>query len=223
MSHLRIRLLSLLTVLAALLAFVAAPSAMAGSGHAKRALKGDRNRDGIPDRWERRHHLSLRVNQAKRDQDHDGLKNRAEFLAGTDPRAADTDGDGVKDGQENAGTVKSFDGTTLVVHLFNGTDVTGTVDGNTDVECHAAADSSTATASRARAADEGPSSSGDDPSGDDHGDDQGDGQGDDDQGEDSGCGASALTPGTTIREAELSATGAGAVWRDVELVAPKTP
>src|SRR4051812_29888219 len=49
-----------------------------GSASAK-----DRNHDRIPDRWEKRHHLSLHHNQARRDQDRDGLKNRAEFRAGT--------------------------------------------------------------------------------------------------------------------------------------------
>ena len=62
----------------------------------------DRNHDRIPDRWEKRHHLSLRVNQARRDQDHDGLRNRAEFRAHTDPRDADTDDDGVGDADEDA-------------------------------------------------------------------------------------------------------------------------
>ena len=50
------------------------------------AAAKDRNHDRIPDRWEKRHHLSLHVNQAKRDQDRDGLKNRQEFKAGDDPR-----------------------------------------------------------------------------------------------------------------------------------------
>ena len=36
----------------------------------------DRNHDRIPDRWERNHGLSLKVNQAKRDQDRDLLNNR---------------------------------------------------------------------------------------------------------------------------------------------------
>src|ERR1700750_1363238 len=70
----------------------------------------DHNRDGIPDRWEARHHLSLKVNQARRDPDHDGLANRGEYKAGLDPRKADTDGDGIDDGDENAGTVASFTG-----------------------------------------------------------------------------------------------------------------
>ena len=64
------------------------------------ARTGDRNHDRIPDRWEKRHHLSLHVNQARRDQDRDGLNNRDEFKAGTDPRDRDSDDDGVKDGAD---------------------------------------------------------------------------------------------------------------------------
>jgi hypothetical protein len=65
------------------------------------ALAKDRNHDRIPDRWEKRHKLSLRVNQARRDQDRDGLRNRAEFRSRTNPRKADTDGDGIEDGDED--------------------------------------------------------------------------------------------------------------------------
>ena len=88
-----------------------------------------------PDRWEKRHKLSLKVKQAGLDQDRDHLRNLGEFRQGTSPRDADSDddglrdgkehgvgndpadkdsdGDGVKDGDENAGTIASFDGTTL--------------------------------------------------------------------------------------------------------------
>src|SRR5919198_2237003 len=169
MSHRTIRTLLLIaTACAALLAF--APGAMAHS------WKGDRNHDRIPDRWERAHHLSLKVNQAKRDQDHDGLRNRGEFLAGDNPRDDDSDDDGVEDGQEKAGTVVSFTGGVLVVHLFNGDDVKGTVDDNTEIECENAPSTTTTTA--ARTADDGPGD--DDGEGDDdHGDRSGAGHGDD--------------------------------------------
>jgi len=76
------------------------------------AAARDRNHDRIPDRWEKRHHLSLKVNQAKRDQDRDGLRNRAEFRAGLDPRDDDSDDDGLEDGDENAGTIQSFNAAT---------------------------------------------------------------------------------------------------------------
>jgi hypothetical protein len=209
MSHRTIRLLVLLAAtVAALLAF--APGAMARSWH------GDRNHDRIPDRWERAHHLSLKVNQAKRDQDHDGLRNRGEFLAGDNPRDADTDDDGIDDGQEKAGTVVSFTGGVLIVHLFNGDDVKGTVDDNTEFECEQAQPTTTTTT--ARTADDGPGDDdhGDDNHGDDHGDDD-EGDDDDDQGQ-AGCDASLLTPGAVVGEAELKATAAGLVFTEIELV-----
>jgi hypothetical protein len=187
---------------------------------------GDRNGDRLPDRWERAHHLSLKVNQAKRDQDHDGLRNRAEFMAGDDPRDADTDNDGIRDGKEKAGTVVSFTGGVLVVHLFNGDDVKGTVDDNTEIECEDAP--TTTTAPAARAADEGPGGGDegdDDNSGPGHGDDNGDrGHDDGDDNDDQenhgqpGCDASKLTPGATVGEAELKATAAGLVFEKIELV-----
>jgi hypothetical protein len=179
---------------------------------------GDRNRDRIPDRWERAHHLSLKVNQAKRDQDHDGLRNRAEFMAGDDPRDADTDNDGIGDGKEKAGQVVSFTGGVLIVHLFNGDDVKGTVDDNTEIECEDGPE----TTPTARAADDG------DGGGDDQGEDDNRGsghdQGDDDEGDDDendgepGCDASKLTPGAVVGEAELRATAAGLVFEKIELV-----
>ena len=61
------------------------------------ALAKDANHDHLPDGWERAYHLSLHVNQANKDQDHDGLRNRGEFHDGTSPRDADSDNDGVKD------------------------------------------------------------------------------------------------------------------------------
>ena len=46
----------------------------------------DRNHDRIPDRWERHHHLSLKVKQTRRDQDRDGLNNLASGASRSDPR-----------------------------------------------------------------------------------------------------------------------------------------
>jgi len=184
---------------------------------------GDRNRDRIPDRWERAHHLSLKVNQAKRDQDHDGLRNRAEFLAGTDPRNNDSDDDGTNDGSEGAGTVTSFTGGVLIVHLFNGDDVKGTVDDQTEIECKTRPMSQPIVVPAARKADEGPGGDdqGDDDGdhhggGDDDGDGQHDQQGDDD--EQAGCDATALTTGAVVGEAELKTTAAGLVFRQIEIV-----
>jgi hypothetical protein len=57
----------------------------------------DGNGDRIPDRWEAKYDLSLNKNQAPRDQDRDGVKNLTEYKDGTNPRKADTDGDGTSD------------------------------------------------------------------------------------------------------------------------------
>src|SRR4051794_33305417 len=56
------------------------------------ALARDRNHDNLPDRWEHAHHLSLKHDQARRDQDRDGVRNRGEFKHGLNPRKDDSDG-----------------------------------------------------------------------------------------------------------------------------------
>ena len=65
------------------------------------ASSRDSNGDRIPDRWEAKYHLSLAKDQAPRDQDKDGVKNFAEYKEGTNPRQADTDGDGTTDSTDN--------------------------------------------------------------------------------------------------------------------------
>jgi hypothetical protein len=213
MSYRTIRTLLLLA--ATCMAALVFPAAGMARSH------GDRNGDRIPDRWERAHHLSLKVNQAKRDQDRDGLRNRAEFKAGDNPRDADTDNDGINDGQEKAGQVVSFTDGVLIVHLFNGDDAKGTVDANTEFECSPAetTTTTTSTTTAARTADDGHGGGGDEGDDDHHGD--GDhNQGDDDnedQGQ-PGCDATKLTPGAVVGEAELKATAAGLFFTKIELV-----
>lgn len=85
----KIKLLMFGVVLAALLALPGA--AMAKSR--------DRNHDRIPDKWEKHYKLSTHRNVANGDPDKDGLKNLGEFRSHTNPRKADTNGDGVRDGQ----------------------------------------------------------------------------------------------------------------------------
>ena len=101
------------------------------------ALAGakDRNHDNLPDRWERKHDLSLQHNQTHRDQDRDGLDNRGEFRGGMDPRDADSDDDGIEDGDEDAGRISSFDSSTgeLVINTFSGGPVTGMVTDETEI------------------------------------------------------------------------------------------
>lgn len=66
------------------------------------AAPRDANRDGIPDRWERKHHLSLKSDQSRKDQDHDGVANLCEHQAGTSPRRKDSDRDRRRDGAEDS-------------------------------------------------------------------------------------------------------------------------
>jgi hypothetical protein len=64
------------------------------------AVARDRDRDGLPDRWERRYGLSTQSRSATGDPDHDGLANRREYRRHTNPRRRDTDRDGLRDGTE---------------------------------------------------------------------------------------------------------------------------
>src|SRR3954463_16507523 len=130
------------------------------------AMGRDRNHDRLPDRWERAHGLSLEVKQGRRDQDHDGLRNAAEYRFHTNPRDADSDDDGVRDGDEHAGTVKAFDGTLLTLALARGgTLAAEVVAGVTQVEC----EDGLAHASAVAADDPAHGHGADDPAGDDRG------------------------------------------------------
>jgi hypothetical protein len=64
------------------------------------AAPRDRDRDGMPDRWERKHNLAPGKPSARRDPDRDRLRNRREFRLRTHPRRADTDRDRLRDGAE---------------------------------------------------------------------------------------------------------------------------
>jgi hypothetical protein len=196
-----------------LLTMFAALAALAAPSQAR-----DRNHDRIGDKWEKRHHLSLHVNQARRDQDHDGLKNRGEFRAQTDPRDDDSDNDGVEDGDEQAGTVASFANGTLTVNLFGGGSITGQVTSATEIECDTGGD------------DDGEGGDDDDQasksslrSGDEHGDDDGEQgddneQGDDHESDDEACPAGALKEGAIVQEAELKLSNGSAVFEKIELL-----
>jgi hypothetical protein len=65
------------------------------------AKRGDRDSDRLPDKWEKKHHLSTKAKSASKDPDKDGLSNLGEFRSKTDPRDADTDNDGIEDGDED--------------------------------------------------------------------------------------------------------------------------
>jgi hypothetical protein len=163
----------------------------------------DRNHDRIPDRWEKRHHLSTRVNQARRDQDRDRLRNRAEFEAGTNPRNPDS----IPDGEENAGTVTSFNATSgeLTIDLFNGGSVSGLVTEETEIECDDHDSSASASDSGGSEDNSGPGSL-----------NSGPGNDDEDEAENT-CGPEALVAGAVVHEAELELENGSAVFEKVEL------
>ncbi|MBI5105790.1 MAG: hypothetical protein HZB46_12580 [Solirubrobacterales bacterium] len=80
---------------------VAVPAVLAllllPAGASAKAGGLDRDHDRLPDRWETRFH----VRSAADDGDDDGLTNRSEFLAGTNPRREDSDRDGTPDADED--------------------------------------------------------------------------------------------------------------------------
>jgi hypothetical protein len=179
----------------------------------------DRNHDRIPDRWEKKHDLSLHVKQTRRDQDDDGLRNLAEFKSHTDPRDKDSDDDGIRDDDENAGTITAIDGATLTIKTFAGDEVTGAVSDATEIECENEGDDSSRTLAEHGDDDGDNSGPG---SGDDEGDDDrsGPGDGDGDHGDDDDedeCAPGALAVGAKVHEAELKLTSAGAIWDEIEL------
>jgi len=208
-------------IAAAVLALLALPGLAAAK---------DGNHDRIPDRWEVRHHLSTSVNQANRDQDRDHLRNRAEFLAEDNPRDRDSDDDGVIDGDENAGTIQSFDQETgkLTIALFGGETISGLVTDRTRIKCED--EHSPDVTVHARHGEEEPGDDngghGEEP-GDDHGDGDSSGPGSshsgrgpsghDDNGTGANCTTSDLIAGATVQEAELELEHGTATFDEVEL------
>jgi hypothetical protein len=217
-------------VAAAVLAMLALPGLAAAK---------DGNHDRIPDRWEVRHHLSTSVNQANRDQDHDHLRNRAEFLAGDNPRDDDSDNDGVIDGEENAGTIQSFDQETgrLTIALFGNETISGLVTSRTRIKCED--EHSPDVTMRARRGEQEPGDDhsegnergddnggqGEEPGEDNGGDNSGPGSspsgrgpsGHDDNGTGANCTTSDLIAGATVQEAELELEHGTATFDEVEL------
>jgi hypothetical protein len=183
------------------------------------ASAADRDHDRMRDSWEKHYRLNTHKNDARKDRDRDGLRNIEEYRAGTSPRDRDTDDDGIRDDDEGAGTIKSFDQSTgtLVIDLFGSDrDLTGKVDSTTKIECEDE-DEHVGTHRRDGA---------DDNSGPGNAEDRGD---DDDRGEDNrreddeqerACDASALTVGRTVEEAELNEgdDGPAGVFDEIELV-----
>ena len=204
--------------LAVVAALALSLAAMAAIGVAK-----DRNDDGIPDRWEKRHHLSLKVDQARRDQDSDALRNRGEYEAGMDPRDEDTDGDGIDDGDEGAGTITAWDPDTgeLTINMFGGDSVTGTVTDDTEIECRNddGAEPDTEGIDEALRPDAPPAPSGDEAAEESevagpHGGPDHAGEHDCDG---SNCSVDDLAVDAVVNEAGLKVTSDGLVFEEIEL------
>ena len=119
------RLTRLLAILALALGLMAITTSSGSAGGR------DSNNDRIPDRWEKKHGLSLKVKQTNRDQDRDGLKNLGEFRAKTDPRDDDSDNDGVEDGDEDGDHDRVDNGNEVRQHT-NPTDKDSDDDGKSD-------------------------------------------------------------------------------------------
>jgi hypothetical protein len=67
-------------------ALIAATLVVAAPAH---ALGRDTDKDGMPDKWEKRYNLDWRKPNAKGDKDRDGISNLREFRLGLNPRQPD--------------------------------------------------------------------------------------------------------------------------------------
>ena len=71
-----------------------------GNGKSQAAAHRKNDRDHMPNGWEKKNGLDPQKDDSQEDPDGDLLVNIDEYDEGTDPQNADTDGDGVNDGQE---------------------------------------------------------------------------------------------------------------------------
>jgi hypothetical protein len=225
----KIKLLLFGVALAALLA-------VPGTAMAK---SRDRDHDKLPDKWEKKFHLSTHKNNAKGDPDHDGLNNLGEFRSRTNPRKVDTDNDGVNDAnddQDNDGVDNQEEMQEHTNPCDRDSDNDGVGDGEETIGTVASfvedsanpgtgvltitlkngstvsgkVDSSTEIECRA------PEHAGVHERHDGHGDGgdhSGPGRGDEQQ-----CSAADLTAGTPVHEAELHGSGDQAVFEKVKLL-----
>src|SRR3954462_1933717 len=82
----------LLLALAAAVALLALPAV---------SQARDRDHDGLPDKWEKKFHLSIHKNSADADPDRDRVDNANEFRERTNPRRRDTNRNVRLDGPED--------------------------------------------------------------------------------------------------------------------------
>jgi hypothetical protein len=181
----------------------------------------DRDHDGLPDKWEKKFHLSTHKNNAKGDPDRDHLSNRKEFKFGLNPRKADSDGDRTPDNEEQAGVVRSFTGGVLTIDELNGGSVSGNVDNRTEIECGDRNeveddDANDDNDSGRRDHEDGAGDTGqsETEAGDNENENE---QGDDDQGLNQ-CSTADLVPGARVHEAELNVNSTGHHFEKIELM-----
>jgi hypothetical protein len=206
------------------------------------AKSRDRDHDRMPDTWEKKHHLNVHANDARKDPDRDHLSNLSEFRHHTDPRKADTDRDGIKDGDEVrddtnprkddsdddgikdvdelSGAITSFTNRVLTIRRAGqgaGT-VVGTVNAATRVECDDEDGDAQDSTGPATSNDDGRGRS-DDSSG--PGSTSGGHDGSDEKDEnDNRCTSADLKPGARVHEAEVARAADGSiVFTKIELVA----
>lgn len=181
------------------------------------AAAKDRNDNRIPDRWEKKHRISIKKDFSHRDFDADSVRTRDEFRLGMNPRDDDSNDDGTHDGDEVAGTIVSFTGGVLTLRLVDGSTVQGAVTSATEIECEGDHDEGDH--------DDGPD--GDGRHGDDDHEDDGENgddddrrmarvASDDDDHESRAC-TTALTAGTFVHEAELSGPPNALVFEEIEI------
>jgi hypothetical protein len=205
-----VRLLSAVALVAAIVPATAsakkpAPKASVAKWAKKHHLKGswrtkDADRDGLKNLAE----YKAGTNPRKPDSDRDGLKDGDEVKVGDDPLDRDGDGDGVKDGAEHAGTVTAVNGDTVTITQFKGGKLTARI--AADADCYAAED---LTADDSSAGDD---DAGDDDSADDDNPDDGywgddDGTWTDDDGSDDDASATTATVDDDETVVRLAQTG----------------
>ncbi len=207
------------------------------------AVAKDRNHDQISDKWEKKFHLSLKVDQANKDQDKDHVDNLNEFQEGTNPRSKDSNHNGRPDGREDAdhdGLNNMGEDQTANLPDDQDTDNDGIEDGAENPGTIASFDGTTLTIDiagggqvsgtvdstteiKCESEDEHESDDNEGPgtataSHDGSGDQSGENEsGDDNSGSGDGgsvCTTADLTPGTAVHEAELQ----GTTFEKVELV-----
>jgi hypothetical protein len=195
-----VRLLSAVALVAAIVPATASakkpvPKASVAKWAKKNHLKGtwktkDADRDGLKNLAE----FKAGTNPRKADSDRDGLKDGNEVKVGDDPLDRDSDGDGIKDGAEHAGTVTAVSGDTVTITQFKGGKLTARI--AADADCYAAED---LTAGDSSAGDD----AGDDSTGDDNPDDDGYwGDDDDSWTDDDGSGDDVSAAAATVDDDE---------------------